>query len=110
MVDKGIVDMNDLVEVWRSPLIPNGPLVVRTALGDDMQAEVHRLLHRAAEDRRGLLRGDRGRRLHRLRPVKPDFYKAIIDARKARSAANQQPIEGAPRPQSRPRLSRHVPG
>ena len=30
MVDKGILDMDDLVEVWKSPLIPNGPIVVRS--------------------------------------------------------------------------------
>jgi phosphonate transport system substrate-binding protein len=30
MVDKGILNMDDLVELWRSPLIPNGPIVVRT--------------------------------------------------------------------------------
>ncbi|MQV55491.1 phosphonate ABC transporter substrate-binding protein, partial [Sinorhizobium medicae] len=39
MVDKGIVDMNDLVELWKSPLIPNGPIVVRTALNGDMKAK-----------------------------------------------------------------------
>ena len=30
MVDKGILNMDELVEIWRSPLIPNGPQVVRT--------------------------------------------------------------------------------
>ncbi|TIV73474.1 MAG: phosphonate ABC transporter substrate-binding protein, partial [Mesorhizobium sp.] len=39
-VAKGAVDPNDFVEVWRSGLIPNGPLVVRTALGDDMTAKL----------------------------------------------------------------------
>ena len=34
MVEKGILDMDDLVEVWKSPLIPNGPIVVRTSLDD----------------------------------------------------------------------------
>ena len=39
-VDKGAVDPNKLVEVWRSPLIPNGPIVYRTALGDAFGAQV----------------------------------------------------------------------
>ncbi|TIT77286.1 MAG: phosphate/phosphite/phosphonate ABC transporter substrate-binding protein, partial [Mesorhizobium sp.] len=39
-VAKGAVDPNDFVEVWRSGLIPNGPLVVRTALGDHMTAKL----------------------------------------------------------------------
>ncbi|RUZ52569.1 phosphonate ABC transporter substrate-binding protein, partial [Mesorhizobium sp. M7A.F.Ca.CA.002.05.1.1] len=29
MVDKGVLKMDDLVELWQSPLIPNGPLVIR---------------------------------------------------------------------------------
>ncbi len=39
MVDKGILNMDDLVEVWKSPLIPNGPVVVRTSMNDDMKAK-----------------------------------------------------------------------
>ncbi|MEK1946785.1 MAG: phosphonate ABC transporter substrate-binding protein, partial [Ensifer adhaerens] len=39
MVDKGILDMNDLVELWKSPLIPNGPIVVRSTMNDDMKAK-----------------------------------------------------------------------
>ncbi|MGO7201274.1 phosphonate ABC transporter substrate-binding protein, partial [Rhizobium ruizarguesonis] len=39
-VDKGAVDPNKLVEVWRSPLIPNGPLVVRNALGEEWQTKL----------------------------------------------------------------------
>src|SRR6478735_165883 len=39
-VDKGAVDPNKLVEVWRSPLIPNGPLVVRNALGDAWETKL----------------------------------------------------------------------
>ena len=29
-VDSGIVDMNDIVEIWRSKPIPEGPIVLRT--------------------------------------------------------------------------------
>ncbi|HEY9011902.1 MAG TPA: phosphate/phosphite/phosphonate ABC transporter substrate-binding protein, partial [Devosia sp.] len=32
MVDKGMLDMEDVVQVWESPLIPNGPLVMRSDL------------------------------------------------------------------------------
>jgi phosphonate transport system substrate-binding protein len=30
-VDSGLVDMNDLVEIWKSKPIPEGPIVLRTA-------------------------------------------------------------------------------
>src|SRR4051812_1334592 len=39
-VDKGAVDPSKLVEVWRSPLIPNGPIVYRTALGEAFGAQL----------------------------------------------------------------------
>ncbi|MFN3527095.1 MAG: PhnD/SsuA/transferrin family substrate-binding protein, partial [Paracoccus sp. (in: a-proteobacteria)] len=39
-VDAGIVDMNDLVQIWKSKLIPEGPFVIRKALPDDVKAKV----------------------------------------------------------------------
>jgi hypothetical protein len=44
MVDKGLLDMDDLVEVWQSPLIPNGPLMVSNKLPADMKDKVTALL------------------------------------------------------------------
>jgi phosphonate transport system substrate-binding protein len=41
--DAGLVDMNNLVEIWRSKLIPEGPLVIRTALPQDVKDKVTRL-------------------------------------------------------------------
>jgi phosphonate transport system substrate-binding protein len=38
--DAGLVDMNDIVEIWRSKLIPEGPLVVRKALPQDVKDKV----------------------------------------------------------------------
>jgi phosphonate transport system substrate-binding protein len=40
MVDKGILDMDDLVEVWKSPIIPNGPLMVSNSLPAETKAQV----------------------------------------------------------------------
>ena len=40
MVDKGMLDMDDLVEVWQSPIIPNGPLMVSNKLSDEMKEKV----------------------------------------------------------------------
>lgn len=39
-VDSGIVDMNDLVEIWKSKPIPEGPIVLRRALPEDVKAQV----------------------------------------------------------------------
>ncbi len=38
--DSGLVDMNDLVEIWKSETIPEGPIVLRRALPEDVKAEV----------------------------------------------------------------------
>lgn len=38
--DAGLVDMNNLVEIWRSKLIPEGPLVIRSALPQDVKDKV----------------------------------------------------------------------
>ena len=32
--------MDDLVELWKSPLIPNGPIVLRTSLSADVKQKV----------------------------------------------------------------------
>lgn len=37
-VDAGLVDMNDLVEIWRSKPIPEGPVVLRKALPEEVKA------------------------------------------------------------------------
>ncbi|MFM2356036.1 MAG: phosphonate transporter substrate-binding protein [Pseudomonadota bacterium] len=41
--DAGLVDMNNLVEIWRSALIPEGPMVVRKALPQDVKDKVTQL-------------------------------------------------------------------
>ena len=66
MVEKGILNMDDLVELWKSPLIPNGPIVAAHLHVGRRQAEVHATSDQAAEDRPGLLLGDRRRRLQGL--------------------------------------------
>lgn len=40
MVDKGLLDMDDLVEVWQSPIIPNGPLMVSNSLAPEVKQQV----------------------------------------------------------------------
>jgi phosphonate transport system substrate-binding protein len=41
--DAGLVDMNNLVEIWRSKLIPEGPMVIRSALPQDVKDKVTQL-------------------------------------------------------------------
>jgi phosphonate transport system substrate-binding protein len=39
-VDAGLVDMNELVEIWKSKPIPEGPVVLRQALPEDVKLKV----------------------------------------------------------------------
>ncbi|MER8367904.1 phosphonate ABC transporter substrate-binding protein [Mesorhizobium sp. M0306] len=82
-VAKGAVDPNDFVEVWRSGLIPNGPLVVRTALGGDMTAKLANFFTSLPAKDKPCFEAIEGGDFTGYVPVKPDFYSVIVEARKA---------------------------
>ncbi|WP_077964541.1 phosphonate ABC transporter substrate-binding protein [Ensifer adhaerens] len=83
MVDKGILDMNDLVELWKSPLIPNGPIVVRTTMNDDMKAKFKQFMVDLPKTDAACFSAIQGGDFTGYTEVNADFYKPIIDARKA---------------------------
>lgn len=83
MADKGILDMNDLVELWRSPLIPNGPIVVRTALNGDLKAKFKQFMMDLPKTDAACFSAIQGGEFTGYTEVNSDFYKPIIDARKA---------------------------
>jgi len=82
-VDKGSVDPSKLVEVWRSPLIPNGPIVYRTALGADFGTKLVASYNNIAATDMKCMSAIEGGDFKGYVPVKPEFYQAIIDVRKA---------------------------
>jgi phosphonate transport system substrate-binding protein len=83
MVDKGILDMNDLVELWKSPLIPNGPIVVRSSMNDDMKAKFKQFMVDLPKTDAACFASIQGGEFTGYTEVNVDFYKPIIDARKA---------------------------
>jgi len=84
-VDAGLVDMNDLVEIWRSKPIPEGPIVLRTSLPQDVKDKMTVLvdgLHEADADcAYGVAAGDS----LGFDPITHDAYVSIVEARKAKS-------------------------
>ncbi|MBI1415933.1 MAG: phosphonate ABC transporter substrate-binding protein [Limimaricola sp.] len=84
-VDAGLIDMNDLVEIWRSKPIPNGPFVVRNALPDDVKAKVIAVMENLkANDpdcAYGVAGGDNGGFVK----IDPSYYDSIIAVRRAKS-------------------------
>jgi phosphonate transport system substrate-binding protein len=80
--DAGLVDMNNMVEIWRSKLIPEGPLVVRRALPQDVKDKVYAMMDTMwatdAACAYNVAAGD----AKDFVPVKHDDYLGIIAARK----------------------------
>jgi len=83
MVDKGILDMDDLVELWKSPLIPNGPIVVRTSLDDDVKTKFKDFMKALPETDKACFASIQGGDFTSYTEVTPEFYAPIIAARKA---------------------------
>nr|WP_321457636.1 phosphonate ABC transporter substrate-binding protein [uncultured Cohaesibacter sp.] len=84
MVDKGILDMNDLVQLWISPLIPNGPLVVRASLDAEIKAKFKDFMMNLPKTDPACFSAVEGGDFTGFTEVNPDFYKAIVAARKAK--------------------------
>jgi phosphonate transport system substrate-binding protein len=83
MVDKGILNMDDLVELWKSPLIPNGPVVVRTSMNEDMKAKFKKFMMDLPTSDPACFSAVQGGEFKGFAEVNVDFYKPIIDARKS---------------------------
>ncbi|MDA1153812.1 MAG: phosphonate ABC transporter substrate-binding protein [Proteobacteria bacterium] len=81
--DAGLVDMNDLVEIWKSKPIPEGPIVLRTALPDDVKATMVELtanLHTVDEAcAYGVAAGETAG----FTPIGHEAYESIIAVRRS---------------------------
>ncbi|MAS07578.1 MAG: phosphonate ABC transporter substrate-binding protein [Ahrensia sp.] len=84
MVDKGLLDMNDVVEVWRSPLIPNGPIVVSNKLDKDVRAKFVSYMKALPESDPACFSAIQGGDYKGFVDVDQSFYETIIAARKAK--------------------------
>ena len=84
-VDAGLIDMNDLVEIWRSKPIPEGPIVLRKALPEDVKVKMTALMASLPamdpDCAYGVLSGE----AKGLMPITHEAYTSIVDARRAKS-------------------------
>ena len=88
MVDKGLLDMNDLKLLWTSPLIPNGPLVLRTSLPQDVKDKVIASAMAMPKDDPECFYNAQGGEYANFIRVDQEFYTTIIAARKAKIENN----------------------
>ena len=84
MVDKGILDMGDLVQVWQSPQIPNSPIVVRSTMDPDLKQKFKEFMLALPEKDPDCFSAIQGGDYKGFTEVDENFYKTIIAARKAK--------------------------
>ena len=83
MVDKGMLDMDDLVEVWQSPIIPNGPLMVSNKLPEDLRTKIAATFKSLPETDMDCFTAFTGGGYTNFVDADQQMYQTIIDARKS---------------------------
>ncbi len=83
-VDAGLVDMNEMVQIWKSKVIPEGPVVLRKALPDDVKAKMTALVDGLHERDQDCAYGVAAGETLGFQPVTHDTYLSVIEARKAK--------------------------
>jgi phosphonate transport system substrate-binding protein len=79
--DAGLIDMNNLVEIWKSKLIPEGPMVLRSALPADVKDKVTQLTADLHETDKECAYGVAAGEAKDFVPVAHEEYLGIIAAR-----------------------------
>jgi phosphonate transport system substrate-binding protein len=83
--DAGLVDMTQIQEIWRSKVIPEGPIVLRKDLPESVKLKITAMLASLpsmdAECAYGFMAGE----IKAIAPIDHSDYLSIIAARKAKS-------------------------
>ncbi|MEL6766418.1 MAG: phosphonate ABC transporter substrate-binding protein [Pseudomonadota bacterium] len=83
--DAGLVDMTELVQIWQSPVIPEGPIVLSKSLPERVKLDVTGLMASLEsmdpECAYGVMAGE----VKGLAPIQHEAYLSIIAARQAKS-------------------------
>lgn len=84
-VDAGLVDMTQLQEIWRSKVIPEGPIVLRKDLPTDVKIKIVGMLASLpsmdAECAYGFMAGE----IKAIAPISHADYEVIVEARKRKN-------------------------
>jgi phosphonate transport system substrate-binding protein len=81
-VDAGLVDMNELVEIWKSKPIPEGPIVLRTALPEDVKQKMIELTASLHEKDEACAYGVAAGETAGFTPIGHEAYETIIEIRR----------------------------
>lgn len=83
MVEKGILDTDDIVELWKSPLIPNGPLMVSNKVPAELKDKIEAFFLELPTKDLACFQGFTGGENTAYVKVDPSFYDTIVAARKS---------------------------
>jgi len=83
MVAKGNLDMDDIVQVWKSPLIPNGPTMVANKVGEPMKQKIEDFFLALPKKDLACFQGFTQGQNKEFIKVDSSFYQTIVDARKS---------------------------
>jgi phosphonate transport system substrate-binding protein len=77
--------MNDIVEIWRSKPIPEGPIVLRKALPNDVKTKMTELVGGMYEKDKDCTYSIAAGETAGFKPIGHDAYQTMIDLRKAQT-------------------------
>ncbi|MGB3246312.1 MAG: phosphonate ABC transporter substrate-binding protein [Sulfitobacter sp.] len=84
-VDAGLVDMNDLTQIWMSKPIPEGPVVLRNALPEDVKVTMTKLVQDMINNDPECTYGVAAGETAGFVPIDHSYYESIIAVRQAQS-------------------------
>lgn len=87
MVDKGILNMDDIRQIWSSNLIPNGPIVMRKALPQEAKDTLVGMMQWILENDPACNENIAAGIVKAWMPVDHSFYQVIVEARRAKIEA-----------------------
>jgi len=82
-VDAGLVDMNELQQIWISKPIPEGPIVLRSALPEDVKTKMVELMQTTLQGDQECLYGVAAGETAGFEPIGHEAYESIIAVRQA---------------------------
>lgn len=84
-VDAGLIDMNNLVEIWRSKPIPEGPIVLRKSLPSNVKVQMTALVASLPAMDPDCAYSVMAGEAKGLMPIGHAAYEVIVEARKRKS-------------------------
>ena len=83
--DAGLVDMTQIKEIWRSNVIPEGPIVLRKDLPEDVKLKLVAMMASLPSTDSECAYGFMAGKIKAIAPISHEDYEVIIEARKLKN-------------------------